>query len=108
MQQLDLADLENVRVAATRIAAEAPKIDFFVLNAGVCAVEYALTKQGLETHIGELNIAGASSLPVQGAIPLPAESHELEVTVPMDALRILVPQVALATLAVSCCHQMAD
>ena len=108
MQQLDLADLENVRVAATRIAAEAPKINFFVLNAGVCGVEYALTKQGLETHIGELDIAGASSLPVQGATPLPAESHELEVIVPMDALRILVPQVALATLAVSCCHQMAD
>ena len=70
-------------------------------------MEYALTKQGLETHIGELNIADTSSLPVQGAIAPLVESHELAIIVQNGTRQIVVLQVALATPVVSCFHQVA-
>ena len=50
--QLDLADLENVKSAAAKLVKDVTSIDYLILNAGVAGVDYQLTKQGLEMHMG--------------------------------------------------------
>lgn len=52
VQQLDLADLNNVQSFTDRINASIPKIDYLILNAGVMACPLSRTAQGFETQIG--------------------------------------------------------
>ena len=49
---LDLADLDNVRVAAEHLLQRYTKIDILVNNAGVMICPFGHTKQGFETHFG--------------------------------------------------------
>ena len=49
---LDLADLEQVRVAAAGLLAACPKIDLLINNAGVMACPQAETAQGFEMQLG--------------------------------------------------------
>jgi len=50
--QLDLADLESVRVAAEEIAERRPRIDLLINNAGVMACPLGRTTQGFEMQLG--------------------------------------------------------
>src|SRR5674476_1430529 len=49
---LDLADLENVRSAAARVAADFNRIDILINNAGVMAAPHRRTTDGFELQIG--------------------------------------------------------
>lgn len=49
---LDLADLDNVRGAAARVAADFHRIDILINNAGVMAAPHRLTTDGFELQIG--------------------------------------------------------
>jgi len=49
---LDLASLDSVRQAASRIASEHPTLDILINNAGVMACPFALTVDGFETQFG--------------------------------------------------------
>lgn len=60
---LDLADLDSVRRAAGRIAAEQGRLDLLVNNAGVMAVPFGLTGDGFErqlatNHLGHFALTG--------------------------------------------------
>lgn len=50
--QCDLADLESVKAAANTISGKEERIDILLNNAGIMAVPYGLTKQGLEMQVG--------------------------------------------------------
>jgi NAD(P)-dependent dehydrogenase (short-subunit alcohol dehydrogenase family) len=50
--QLDLADLESARVAASEIADRRPRVDILVNNAGVMACPLGRTAQGFEMQLG--------------------------------------------------------
>jgi NAD(P)-dependent dehydrogenase (short-subunit alcohol dehydrogenase family) len=55
-QELDLADLDNVRASAQRILKNEPRLDALILNAGVMVPPFGLTKQGFETQFGVNNL----------------------------------------------------
>jgi NAD(P)-dependent dehydrogenase (short-subunit alcohol dehydrogenase family) len=50
--ELDLADLESVRIAAEEIADRRPRIDVLINNAGVMACPLGRTAQGFEMQLG--------------------------------------------------------
>ena len=50
VRQLDLQDLSSVRRFADGIA----KVDVLINNAGIMAIDYALTADGFERHIGTI------------------------------------------------------
>ena len=50
--QLDLADLESVKVAAEGILDRRPRVDVLINNAGVMACPQGQTTQGFETQLG--------------------------------------------------------
>jgi NAD(P)-dependent dehydrogenase (short-subunit alcohol dehydrogenase family) len=61
--QLDLASLASVRSAAAEIRAACPRLDLLINNAGVMAVPYARTADGLEltlatNHLGPFALTG--------------------------------------------------
>lgn len=49
----DLADLDTVVAAVKTIAAKEERVDILLNNAGIMAVPYGLTKQGIELQVGE-------------------------------------------------------
>lgn len=51
VQQLDLADLSNVRSFAQNLQSE-PMIDMLILNAGVAGLPLTYTKDNFEIHVG--------------------------------------------------------
>jgi len=51
VQQLDLADLSNVRSFANNLQSE-PKIDMLILNAGVAGLPLTYTKDNFEMQVG--------------------------------------------------------
>jgi len=51
VQQLDLADLDNVRSFANNLQTE-PKIDMLILNAGVAGLPLMYTKDNFEMQVG--------------------------------------------------------
>ena len=53
MKQLDLADLDSVKRCSHDIAANEPRIDGLILNAGLMACPLMHTKQGFELQMGE-------------------------------------------------------
>jgi NAD(P)-dependent dehydrogenase (short-subunit alcohol dehydrogenase family) len=55
-QELDLADLDNVRASAQRVLQNEPRLDMLMLNAGVMVPPFGLTKQGFETQFGVNNL----------------------------------------------------
>lgn len=50
--QCDLADLDSVRKAAEQVLAKESRLDILLNNAGVMAIPYGLTKQGIELQNG--------------------------------------------------------
>lgn len=56
MLQLDLADLSSVQKFAGEVNQEG-RIDYLILNAGVMACPYGLTKAGFETQMGKVHTA---------------------------------------------------
>lgn len=56
---LDLTSLESVRKAAAEVNgwSDVPRIDVLVNNAGIMAVEYGATKDGMERHFGVNHVA---------------------------------------------------
>ncbi len=54
---IDLADLDSVAAAATRIAASHARLDLLVNNAGVMAIPHATTAQGFEMQFGVNHLA---------------------------------------------------
>ncbi|HUR51687.1 MAG TPA: SDR family NAD(P)-dependent oxidoreductase [Mycobacteriales bacterium] len=50
--QMDLADLESVRVAASEIAERRPRVDLLINNAGVMACPLGRTAQDFELQLG--------------------------------------------------------
>ena len=52
MHQLDLADLSSIQSFAKEVQEE-ERIDYLILNAGVMACPYGVTKAGFEMQIGE-------------------------------------------------------
>lgn len=59
--QCDLADLESVKAAAETIRSKEDHLDMLINNAGVMAVPYGYTKQGLELQCGT-NVVGHALL----------------------------------------------
>lgn len=59
--QCDLADLESVKAAAETIKSKEDHLDMLINNAGVMAVPYGYTKQGLEMQCGT-NVVGHALL----------------------------------------------
>lgn len=57
----DLADLESVKAAAAQLAKDTDRIDVLLNNAGVMAMPYSFTKQGLEIQCGT-NVVGHALL----------------------------------------------
>lgn len=62
--QLDLADLAQVRAAAARVLERHPRLDVLCNNAGVMAIERALSPDGFElqlavNHLGHFALTGA-------------------------------------------------
>jgi NAD(P)-dependent dehydrogenase (short-subunit alcohol dehydrogenase family) len=60
---LDLADLDDVRVCAQRLADELDQLDVLMNNAGVMAIPHQRTKQGFEmqfgtNHLGHFALTG--------------------------------------------------
>lgn len=51
VQQLDLADLSSIKVAADALAASLPRLDLLILNAGVMACPQGCTKDGFEMQV---------------------------------------------------------
>ncbi len=52
LEQLDLADLSNVRACAGRLRERLPSLDVLVNNAGVMAIPYRRTADGFEMQLG--------------------------------------------------------
>ncbi len=52
MEQLDLADLSNVRAFAQRFLASGQRLDILVCNAGIMACPLGYTKDGFEMQFG--------------------------------------------------------
>lgn len=63
-QLLDLADLEQVKIAAADITSRLDRLDVLLLNAGVMKPPYSTTKQGLELQFG-VNHIGHFALTLQ-------------------------------------------
>eukprot|EP00756_Hemistasia_phaeocysticola_P003511 Hpha_TRINITY_DN12282_c0_g3::TRINITY_DN12282_c0_g3_i1::g.16674::m.16674 len=55
--QLDLGSLQSVRDFAAALLKKHPRVDTLVMNAGVMALEYALTADGIEQHFGVNHVA---------------------------------------------------
>ena len=53
MKQVDLADLDSVKRCSHDIAANEPRIDGLILNAGLMACPLMHTEQGFELQMGE-------------------------------------------------------
>ena len=49
--QLDLADLSSIQTVASELQ-KLRKIDYLILNAGIMAAPYSLTKHGFESQFG--------------------------------------------------------
>ena len=63
LEQLDLADLENVAALAGRVRAEHDRLDLLILNAGVMVPPAGRTRQGFElqfgvNHLGHFALTG--------------------------------------------------
>ncbi len=55
--EIDLADLDSVAAAATRVVAAHPRLDVLVNNAGLMAIPHATTVQGFEMQLGVNHLA---------------------------------------------------
>ena len=51
--QLDLADLSSIQTVASELQ-KLQKIDYLILNAGIMAAPYSLTKHGFESQFGKI------------------------------------------------------
>ena len=53
--QLDLADLSSIQTVASELQ-KLDKIDYLILNAGIMAAPYSLTKHGFESQFGQSSL----------------------------------------------------
>jgi NAD(P)-dependent dehydrogenase (short-subunit alcohol dehydrogenase family) len=74
--EVDLANLASVKAAGEKIAADLPRLDVLVCNAGIMAVPPALSKDGYEIHFATNHLGHA--LLTYKLLPLLSRTADLE------------------------------
>jgi NAD(P)-dependent dehydrogenase (short-subunit alcohol dehydrogenase family) len=96
LQQLDLSSLASVRTAAEQLAADHPRIDLLINNAGVMYTPYQQTADGFEmqigtNHLGHFALTGLllpSLRDVDGAriVSVSSQGHRVRSEIDLDDL----------------------
>ncbi|WP_395308474.1 SDR family NAD(P)-dependent oxidoreductase [Mycobacterium sp. AMU20-3851] len=97
VQELDLTSLDSIRVAATQLRADHPKIDLLINNAGVMTTPKGVTKDGFElqfgtNHLGHFALTGLlldAILDVDGAriVTVSSNGHKMGGAIHWDDLQ---------------------
>ncbi len=94
--QLDLADLSSIQTVASELQ-KLRKIDYLILNAGIMAAPYSLTKHGFESQFGPSSCSCGLFTNIETAKfqpPCP-QSYHWSANVPSSSIAVSMTRLAL-------------